>query len=343
MLTLHYPSYGKLEIVEQPRPAPAADEVVVAVAACGLCGSELETFRSRSPRRLPPLVMGHEFCGVVETVGSGVDEAMVGQRYVVNAIVPCGACPMCAGGDTHLCSNRQVFGMHRPGAFAEAVAVPQRALVPWPNGVSASAACLAEPLANGVHVVRLTADLAATKVVVIGAGPIGLSVLQCFVAMRSAQVVVSDIRDGRLTVARALGANHTVNATDGDLRSEIKRWTDGHGADVVVDAVGSAETKRLSLECARPGGACVWIGLHEDDVTLSTYGITLRELRLFGTYGATLDDVTDAVELIRSAKVDMTSWVSRFALGDGVDAFRRMLDPSGDDIKAVIQPHSDND
>ena len=155
-------------------PEPAADEVLLRVAACGLCGSELETFKNHSPRRQPPLVMGHEFCGTIAAVGPGGDAALVGRKCVSNSLIPCGRCVRCVRGDTHLCADRQIFGMHRGGAFAEYVRVPTRVLIPWPEELSAPAAALAEPLGNGVHIVNLTRHLPLRTALVIGAGPIGL-------------------------------------------------------------------------------------------------------------------------------------------------------------------------
>ena len=135
MRVLRYPAFDQLEIADCD-PAPLRpDEVRLRVAACGICGSELESFKNRSPRRPPPLVMGHEFCGIIETVGPAVRDWKVGARVVSNSLVPCGHCVRCHRGDTHLCAQRQVFGMHRPGAFAEQVNVPARCLIPWPEQV----------------------------------------------------------------------------------------------------------------------------------------------------------------------------------------------------------------
>lgn len=338
MKALYYPDWDRLTVTERPDPTPAAGEVVVRVASCGLCGSELETFAARSPRRTPPLIMGHEFCGTVEALGADVSGWAVGDRVVSNAVVPCGTCVRCQRGDTHLCADRQIFGMHRPGAFAERVAVPARCLLPWPEGLPAEAACLAEPLANGVHVVHRTQTLRPQTVVVLGAGPIGLMCQQAFQTLAEAEVLVSDLVPERLEVARALGAVATVDARHDDLVSIVRAHTDGEGADVVVDAVGTADTKRQSLGACRAGGGAVWIGLHEDAATLGTYGITLPEKTVYGTYAATMDELQHALDLMASGRVDVTSWVQAFPLDDGADAFRRMLAADGADLKAVLVP-----
>src|SRR5262245_8682321 len=174
MKALVYPEFDRLEVRDVPEPEPAAGEVLVRVGACGICGSELGSFASRSPRRPPPLVMGHEFAGIVAALGDGVTGLQVGERVVVNSLVHCGQCDLCRRGATHLCRNRQVFGMHRPGAFAELVAAPANIIYPMPETMTAVQGALVEPLANGIHVVSLAAGNPLETVVVIGGGPIGL-------------------------------------------------------------------------------------------------------------------------------------------------------------------------
>ncbi|HRE81955.1 MAG TPA: alcohol dehydrogenase catalytic domain-containing protein [Opitutaceae bacterium] len=338
MKTLFYPAFDQLEIRDLPTPEVAVGEVLLRVAACGLCGSELETFKNHSPRRQPPLVMGHEFCGTVEAVGPGVDSALLGKRFVSNSVISCGRCVRCTRGDTHLCRHRQVFGMHRGGAFADWVNVPQEVLIPWPENLTAAAACLAEPLANGVHVVNLTRHLPVHTALVIGAGPIGLMCQQALQAMRGAKTAVSDVSAGRLSIAQGLGATRVFNAKTSDVAQECLAWTDGEGVDLVIDAAGSALTKRVSLAALRPGGAAVWIGLHENKMEVDSYEITLPEKQVYGTYAAKKEELAQALELMRSGQVDVTSWTESVPLQDSVSAFHRMLRPGDRDIKAIFVP-----
>jgi L-iditol 2-dehydrogenase len=261
-----------------------------------------------------------------------------GARIVSNSLVPCGRCVRCARGDTHLCAQRQIFGMHRPGAFAEFVNVPARGLIPWPEHLPAEAAALAEPLANGIHIVNLTRHLPAATVLVIGAGPIGLFSQQALQVLRGARVFVADLSPERLEVARKLGAAGIINSREQDVAKVILAATGGEGADLVVDAVGAAVTKKTSLEALRPGGATVWIGLHENVLTFDSYNITLPEKQVLGTYAAKLDELKQALDLMASGRVETRSWVQRFPLEDGVTAFHRMLAAKGADLKAVICP-----
>ena len=340
MKTLLYPAWDKIEVSDHPKPSPAPGEVLLRVAACGLCGSELEAFKSHSPRRTPPLILGHEFCGVVEKIGDAAKATAlrVGQKVVSNSLVPCNDCVRCRRGDTHLCGRRQIFGMNRQGAFAEFVNVPADCLIPWPDNLPAEAACLAEPLANGVHVAELARPLKPRTVLVIGAGPIGLMCQQAMRAMLGVEVVVTDLNEDRLAVARERGAKEVVPGRSRDPVKVVQEMTQGEGADVVVDAVGGAETKRQSIAAARPGGAAVWIGLHENPMTLNSFDVTLPEKQVIGSYAATMAQMRQALDLMSAGKVETASWVERFPIGRGVEAFERMLKPRGRDIKAVIVP-----
>lgn len=338
MKTLLYPAWDRIEFSDRPRPSPATDEVILRVAACGLCGSELEAIKSHSPRRTPPLVLGHEFCGVVDEVGAEVSGFRIGQKVVSNALVPCGRCVRCERGDPHLCAKRQIFGMNRQGAFAEYVNVPARCLIPWPERLPAEAACLAEPLANGVHVAGLVRHLKPRTVLVIGAGPIGLMCLGAARALLKAEVLVTDLNERRLEFATAQGATEIIAGRQRDVVEVVRERTGGEGVDAVIDAVGAAATKQQSVLAARPGGAAVWIGLHDNPMSLDSYDVTLPEKQVLGSYAATMDDMRKALDLMASGAVDPLPWVQRFPIERGMEAFERMLAPRGDDTKAVILP-----
>jgi L-iditol 2-dehydrogenase len=338
MKTLLYPEFERLEVTDRPTPEPGPGEVRVRVAACGICGSELEAFKNRSPRRVPPLILGHEFCGVVDSVAGDVEVWAPGQRVVSHSLVPCRTCARCARGDTHLCSSRQIFGMNRPGAFAEYVCAPARALVAWPATLAPEAASLAEPLANGVHVVGLARRLTPSVVVVIGAGPLGLLCAQAFKRLSAADVVVVDRVPERLETAKRLGAKDVIHAGEEDTGARIASLTAGEGADVVVDAAGAGATKALSVKATRAGGMTVWLGLHENTIPFDSFDVTLGERTVQGSYCASIEELELSVDLLARGRVDGSSWIKTFPLDEGVTAFERMLKPRGDDIKAVLLP-----
>jgi threonine dehydrogenase-like Zn-dependent dehydrogenase len=338
MQALLYPAYGELEVRDVPEPSPGPGEVLVRVGACGICGSETGSFAARSTRRVPPVIMGHEFAGTVAALGEGVTGLRVGERVVVNSLVHCGACDLCRRGLTHLCRQRQVFGMHRPGAFAELVAAPAGIVYPMPESMTAVLGALVEPLANGVHVIRLAQGNPMERVVVLGAGPIGLMCLQAALQLGARQVAVSEVNAGRREVALALGAATAWDPRDGGLVAGSAAFTDGQGADLVVDAVGSAQTKRDAVTLARPGGDIVWIGLHGDEVTFNSFDLILPERRLSGSYGAADADIRTAIDWFSEGKIRTDPWVETVPLSRGAEAFFGLLRQESDAVKVVLEP-----
>jgi L-iditol 2-dehydrogenase len=307
------------------------------VAACGICGSELGSFAHRSPRRPPPLVMGHEFSGTISAVGEGVSGIAPGQRVVVNSLVHCGACDLCRRDLSHLCRNRQVFGMHRPGAFAERVAVPAHIVLPLPEGVEFVAGALAEPLANALHVFSLVRDPAPEQVLIFGAGTIGLMCLQAARAAGAARVAVTDTHPVRRQTALSLGAAEVLDPRAVGIPEWAAEATSG-GVDLAIDAVGATETKRDAVLAVRPGGEAVWIGLHEDEAPFSSYDLILSERRLTGSYGATEADLRRAIDLLAAGKINTRGWLETFPLEEGERAFRAALSQELAGAKAVLCP-----
>jgi threonine dehydrogenase-like Zn-dependent dehydrogenase len=338
MQALLYPSYGEMIVTEVPEPRLKPDELLVRVEACGICGSELGSFASRSPRRPPPLVMGHEFAGTIEARGDGVEGPQIGTRVVVNSLVHCGMCDLCRRGLTHLCRHRQVFGMQRPGAFAERVAVPIGIVFPMPKGMTGVQGALVEPLANGIHVLSLAPGNPLETVVIIGAGPIGLMCLQAALLRGAKRVAVSEPGAHRREVAVAMGAQTAWDPRQRGLSEDVDEWTESLGAGLVIDAVGSAETKRHSIAAARPGGDVVWIGLHGDEVTLNSFDLILGERRVSGSYGAGEQDIRTAIEWLAGGQVRTEPWVEVVPLSRGVEAFYAALRQEGEAVKFVLEP-----
>jgi threonine dehydrogenase-like Zn-dependent dehydrogenase len=336
---LAYPAWDTLEIQDAPPPRPAAGEALVRVAAVGICGSELEAVASRSPRRTPPLILGHEFCGEVTAVGDGVTSVKAGDRVAANSLVSCERCEECRGGAPHLCPQRQVFGMNRQGAFAELVAAPVRALLPLPERVSPLQGALVEPLANAVHVWSLLARRFPETLVVFGCGAIGLMTLQVAKAGGALRLVAVDTNDARLEMAHALGAEPLFNPARDAVVSEIRAFTKGRGADVVIDAVGAPATRRAAVEAARPGGEIVWIGLHGDATEISGRDVVLGERSIRGSYAVTYRDLETAIGLLAHGRIEIDPWVRPFPLEDGARVFRELLTaPPADFAKALLLP-----
>lgn len=339
MKAMLYPAWDTLEMGEVPEPAPAPGEVVLQVAAVGICGSELEAVATRSPRRTPPLIMGHEFCGEVAVVGAGVPDLQLGDRVVASSIVPCGRCSLCRRGATHLCPQRQVFGMNRSGAFAERVAVPAAVTFPLPERVGPLEGALVEPLANAVHVWSLLGQRFPETAVIIGCGAIGLMALQVARAGGALTLVAVDVNSARLEMAHAVGAEPVFDPTTHDVVAEVQALTRGRGADVVVDAAGTVGARRAAVAMARPGGDVVWIGLHEDATEVSGRQVVLGERRISGSYAVTATDIETAIGLFAHGRIEIGPWARPFALADGPRVFRELLAaPPRQYAKALLLP-----
>ncbi len=339
MKALVYPAHDVIEVRDVPEPsAPARGEVLVRVAAAGICGSELEAFATRSPRRPPPLVMGHEFCGEVAAVGPGVSGIQPGERVALNSLISCGACESCLEGRPHLCPRREVFGMKRPGGWAELALVPASTVFPLPEKVSPLEGALVEPLANAVHVFSLIEERLPETVVVIGAGTIGLLCLQVARTVGAFRLVAVDTNTARLEVAHRLGAEPVVNPRATPLADAIREFTRGKGADVVVDAAGTSETRAAAAEIVRPGGEVVWIGLHADETSLSGHAVVLGERRIRGSYAVAPADLRKAIGLLAHGRIDARQWVCPFPLTEGARVFRELLTQPKDYVKAILMP-----
>ena len=317
-----------------PVPSPAADEVVVRVQAVGICGSELEGFVGSMANRVPPLVMGHEFSGVVE---SG-DADLAGSRVAVNPLISCGTCANCRAGQPNICAERGVIGIVRPGGFAELVAVPKSSLIPLPDTLDAVGGALIEPLANVVHAYGLgTRAGRAGSVLVLGAGSLGLLALQVARARGADHVVISDLNVERLALASRLGAKETVQAGSPEAAEQLANSVAG-GFDLVIDCVGAAPTKAQALRSVRSGGTVVLLGLHDDASPLSSHEIIRRELTLTGSYTYVAADVTEARDLLASGQIDYTEWTDVRPLQAGPDAFTELVDRPGASAKILLTP-----
>lgn len=315
MRAMVYSAPLTLEMQDVPEPAAAPGEVVVEVAAAGICGSELEGFASRSPFRVPPLVMGHEFAGTV--TGSG-------RRVVVNPLVSCGACDLCLLGATNVCRRRALLGVHRPGGFAERVAVPERNLVDLPDDIGWEQAAMIEPLANAVHGIRLaTAHVPLPRRIgILGAGAIGLAVVVAAVRRGIPEVHAVDLLDDKLATVSAAGATWTGAALDGEY-------------DVVVDAVGAPATRIASLEHLRPAGVAVWVGLHGAEPGFDGRDLIRGEKSVLGSFAYHHQDFAAAVPLARAVRPE---WLETVTLERGVEAFTGLLAAPRPTAKTVLVP-----
>jgi len=338
MKALVYADWGVVEVRDVPDPKVFPGEVLIRVRACGICGSELEAFSFKKPRRTPPLILGHEFCGVIDAAGEETTGLQRGQRVVGSSVISCGHCHACLRGDRHLCAERQVPGMDRPGAMAELVAMPADHVFPCPDTLDPVTGALTEPLVNGIHMMNMAPGGRGISVAVIGAGAIGLMTLQAARYLRDARVIVSDLDEARLEVARELGADEVVNPAGGDVVEACVEFSGADGVDLCVDAVGTRDTKKQSVRMLRPGGSCFWIGLYHDEISLKSYSVTVPEKKIFGTYAGKREEFMQAIKALAEGFAKGGQWIKTFSLEEGVAAFRHALDPKEGCVKTTIVP-----
>ena len=317
----------RLRVEHVARPVAQPGEVIVGVDAAGICGSEVEGYLGRQKNRTPPLVMGHEFAGTVRAVADGVDPSWIGRRVTVNPLLSCGTCPACRGGNRNVCERRQLIGVHRPGGFGADVAVPVSALVPLPDGLDARLAALAEPLANGVHAVRLGTLLGTPdRAIVIGAGTIGLAALQAARAAGIAQVVVAEPHAGRRAQAERLGATETAASADA-IRAP---------AALVMDAVGRTETRARGIALTRGAGTFVALGLHEDTLAVSFHDLIRREIAIQGSYAYSDEDFATALRWLAEGRAGIGTLEPVRSLADGPRAFAELAKGATGAIKIFL-------
>jgi 2-desacetyl-2-hydroxyethyl bacteriochlorophyllide A dehydrogenase len=335
MKALVYTAPHRVEVQSLPHPEPRPDEVVIKVAASGICGSDLHGFHGRSKIRVPPMVMGHEFTGVIDALGEGVTGLSVGERVVVQPLVSCGTCRHCASGRGHVCANRQLIGAHRQGAFAEYVVAPARLVYPISPALGDAEATLVEPLANALHMLGMAGSVLGQSVAVLGAGTLGLLTVAAAHLAGANLVIATDVAPFRLEFARQLGAGLTLDARDETTSESIREATDG-GADLVIDAAGFGPVRRQAIEIAAPGATVIFLGLGEPMTEISFLDVINRELDLRGSYSCTDADFRHAIALLESGRIDASGWLRRATLDEGQRSFERLSAQEDDLVKVVF-------
>src|SRR5467141_1923399 len=342
MKVLLLSQYKHLEIAELPEPTPGPGEVLVRVAACGICGSDVHGYDGSSGRRIPPIVMGHEAAGRIAAVGSGVKGFAAGDRVTFDSTIYCGACGPCRRGEVNLCDSRQVLGVscsdyRRAGAFAEYVAVPSRIVYRLPDNLSFAEAAMLEAVAVAVHAVSLAQVSSSSTALVLGAGMIGLLVVQALRVAGCSRVLVADIDSSRLKLAQDVGATAVVTA-GADLVAQVFELSGGAGVDVAVEAVGRNETVGAATESVRKGGTVVLVGNISPEVTLPLQKVVTRQIRLQGSC-ASAGEYPQAMELLATGAIQVKSLITAIApLDEGPQWFERLHAREPNLMKVVLTP-----
>lgn len=348
MKALLLSSYKHLEVTEMERPIAGPGELLIAVRACGICGSDVHGYDGSTGRRLPPIVMGHEAAGVVAALGDGVSGFVLGDRVTFDSTVYCGHCYFCTRGQINLCDHREVIGVSTPlfrrmGAFAEYVTVPARIAYHLPAEMPFSHAALIEAVSVAVHAVSLTPIELDDTVVVVGAGMIGLLTLQAARLAGAGRIVVMDLDDERLRLAKRMGADVVVNGRDPKAAIEcVLGSTSGRGADIALECVGASATVKLCLDSVRKGGAVTLVGNVSPVVDFDLQSCVTRQIRVQGSC-ASSGEYPKCISLMARGAIRVAELLSACTpLDEGPQWFERLYARESGILKVVLEPTLDS-
>ena len=330
MRALMYTGTNAMEIRDVPEPPLADGDVVLRIDAVGICGSDMHAYHGHDPRRVPPMILGHEFAATV-VAGAGI-----GRRVTGNPLVTCGSCEFCVQGRNNLCANRTMIGMSRPGAFAERMAIPASCLVELPDGLPPVKAALTEPAATALHALNLSMralvrPLPECSTLILGGGAIGMLAALLVRHYGCRDVVVAETNPlRRASLERAAGCR-TYDPRDGTPPREGT-------VDYVIDAVGAKATRNTALATVKPGGVVMHIGLQDWASEIDLRRLTLAEITLIGTYTYTTADLRATVRALAAGVFGDLAWVEERPLADGALAFADLDAGRTAAAKVVLRP-----
>lgn len=340
MKAIYFVGDNQMELRDIPVPVPKQDEYLIKIDASGICGSDLEGYLGKTGRRVPPMIMGHECAGtVVKAPSGGAFEA--GSKVAIFPKFYCGQCESCRQGMENMCPNGNFLGvMEYDGAFTEYVCAKEQYLIPY-SGVGADIASLAEPAAVAYSAVCKLSDDQIEKartILVTGAGTIGLMAIMFLKYRGAKRVIVSDVSEFRLDVAKLMGADLVVNPAACDIGKRVAELTDGAMCDFSFEAVGISPTAQASLEALKLRGCTVWIGNAAKMISINMQQIVTRELSILGSYIYSPNYFTECVRLLSEKAVDPTPLITHHMdMSEGVEAFNLLTNnKDGKAIKVVL-------
>lgn len=334
--------YNELAYEDVAEPQVGPDDLLVRVRACGICGSDVVGLDGSTGRRIPPLIMGHEAAGIIEAVGSNVAAWQAGERVTFDSTISCSKCYFCQQGLANLCDNRRVLGVscaefRRDGAFAEYVAVPQHIVYRLPDSVTFAQAAMVEAISVAVHAVGRAPIALNDTAVVVGAGMIGLLVVQALRLAGCGQIIAVDVDEGRLALARSLGAGVGLQA-GAEVAAEVQRLTGGRGADLAYEVVGLTPTVQTALASVRKGGSLVLVGNAAPAVELPLQSAVSRQISLYGSC-ASNGEYPACLSMLARGAVRVEPITSALApLGEGAAWFDRLRRREPGLMKVILEP-----
>ena len=343
MKALVLEEYGKLVYKDMQVPEIGLKDVLVQVRACGICGSDVHGMDGSSGRRHTPLIMGHEASGVIVRRGESVADFSEGDRVTFDSTIYCGQCFYCRKGLVNLCDNRRVLGVspkeyRQHGAFAEYVAVPERILYRMPDGLSFEQAAMVEPVSIAFHAVGLTPVSLNDSAVVVGAGMVGLFVVQALRAAGCGTIIAVDLERKKLDMAMELGADYGLVAGMVDVPEEVRKLTEGRGASLAVEVVGNTPAVNTAVASLRKGGALTIIGNLAPTVEFPLQEVVTRQISINGSCSS-CGEYPACLEMIARGAVNVDAMISKVApLAEGADWFDRLYRQEQGVMKVILTP-----
>jgi len=311
MLRAAMASPGRIEFTEVPKPTFGAEEVLLRIRRIGICGSDVHVYHGKHPYTSYPLVQGHEFSGEVAEVGANVRGFTSGDLATAPPQIVCGNCLPCREGRYHICENLKVIGFQAPGVAQEFFLFPQSSLLKLPRSFTPEVGALVEPVAVAIHAVGRAGDLSRLGVLVLGAGPIGNLVAQVARWRGARQVMVSEVSDHRLAIARRCGITHAVNPRQESLEDRVRDVLGRNRADVTFECVGLAETANQAIRCVRKGGAVIVVGVFGECPPIDLGLVQDRELDVRGTLMYQRQDFVDAIRCLAEDSITVSPLLTR--------------------------------
>lgn len=343
MKALVLEEYHKLVYKEMPTPKIGENEVLIEVKACGICGSDVHGLDGSSGRRIPPLIMGHEASGILVQKGDHVQDFSEGDRVTFDSTIYCGTCFYCRQGLINLCDNRRVLGVspkeyRQHGAFAEYVAVPEHILYRLPHELSFEQAAMVEPVSIAFHSVALTPISLNDSALVIGAGMVGIFVIQALRAAGCGKIIAVDIEQNRLELAQKLGADYVLSAAQVDVVEEVRKLTDNRGANLAFEVVGNSAALNTAISSLRKGGTLTIIGNLAATVEFPLQEIVTRQIRINGSC-ASCGEYQACLDMIARGKITVDALISKIApLAEGANWFERLYSKEQGLMKVILTP-----
>lgn len=329
---------------EIDKPVPGPGQVLVKIMRIGVCGSDIHVYHGKHPFTKYPVTQGHEVSGKIEALGEGVTDFQVGQKVTIEPQVYCGKCYPCTHGKYNLCEELKVMGFQTTGTASEYFAVDAAKVTPVPDSMSYDEAAMLEPLAVTVHAVKRAGDVQGKKIAVLGAGPIGILLAQTAKAMGASQVMITDVSDYRLALAKKCGADFAVNTRNKDFGEALVEAFGPDKADVIYDCAGNDITMNQAIRCARKGSTIILVAVFADMANVDLAVLNDHELDLNSSMMYRHEDYVDAIRYVEEGKIALQPLMSKhFAFQDYKAAYEYIDANRESTMKVLIDVCPDNE